>query len=314
MKAVVCTKYGSPDVLQLMDVEKPLPGRLEVCVKIYATAVTASDCIIRGFRLPFWHPMGFMMGVAIGFNGPRQPILGIVFSGVVESLGAGVTRFKKGDEVFGWELFPGFGAYAEYKCIKESGMIIKKPDNMNFVESSALIYGGLLALAIIKKTNIHKGSRVLIYGASGSIGTSAVQLAKYYGAEVTGVCGTTNLDLVKSLGADEVMDYTKEDAIEKVYDIIIDAVGKKKTSKLKQACRKALVPGGRYISIDDGAPKNDIGDLNLLKELAEAGKLKSIIDKTYPIDKIAAAHEYADKGHKKGNVIITVFPDSQTRS
>lgn len=306
MKAVICTKYGSPDVLQLMEVEKPLPGKLEVCVKIYATAVTASDCIIRGFRLPFWHPMGFMMGVALGFNRPRQPILGIVFSGVVDTVGPDVTRFKSGDEVFGWELFPGFGAYAEYKCIKENGMIIKKPVNMSFEESSALVYGGLLALAVIKKTNIHKGSKVLIYGTSGAIGTSAVQLAKYYGAEVTGVCGTTNLELVKSLGADEVIDYTKEDAIEKVYDIIIDAVGKKKTSKLKQECKKALAPGGRYISIDDGAPKNDIRDLNLLKELAEAGKLKPIIDKTYPIDKIAEAHEYTDKGHKKGNVIITV--------
>ena len=308
MKAAVCTKYGPPEVLQIMEVAKPVPKNNEICIKVRATAVTASDCIVRGFSIPFWKPMGFMMGLVIGFSRPRQPILGIVFSGEVESLGGNVTLFKKGDNVFGWDLFPGFGCYAQYKCIAESSMVAVKPGNMNFEESAAFPYGGLLALSLVNRAVIRCGQNVLVYGASGAIGTMAVQLAKYSGANVTGVCGTGNLDLIMSLGADAVIDYTKEDAVKSglSYDLIIDAVGKNKSSKLKLQCEKALSPGGRYISIDDGRPKNDITDLNLLREMAESGRLKPVIDRVYPLEQIAEAHRYVDAGHKKGNVIITV--------
>jgi NADPH:quinone reductase-like Zn-dependent oxidoreductase len=311
MKAIICTKYGPPEVLQLTEVDKPVPKNNQICIKNFATAVTASDCIIRGFNIPFWHPMGFMMGLVIGFGKPRQPILGIVFSGEVDSIGRDVRTFRKGDKVFGWDLFPGFGAYAQYKCIAENKMVAIKPENMNFEEAAALPYGGLLAMSLIKRADINNGKKVLVYGASGAIGTSVVQLAKHFGCYVTGICSTANLELVKSLGADTVMDYNKENAVNNgmSYDVIIDAVGKKKTSKLKQESIKALSPGGRYISIDDGAPKTGITDLKLLKELAEKGRLKPVIDRVYPLEQIAEAHAYADKGHKKGNVIITIGQD-----
>ncbi len=311
MKAAVCTKYGPPEVLQIMEVAKPLAKNNEICIKIRATAVTASDCIVRGFSIPFWKPMGFMMGLVVGFKKPRQPILGIVFAGEVESLGGNVTVFKRGDNVFGWDLFPGFGGYAQYKCIAESSMVALKPGNMNFEGAAALPYGGLLALSLVNRSNIKSGQNVLIYGASGAIGTMAVQLAKYSGANVTGVCSTGNLGLVRSLGADAVIDYTKEDTVKSgvFYDLIIDAVGKNKGSKLKLQCKKSLSSGGRYISIDDGRPKNDIEDLNLLKELAEAGSLKPVIDRIYPLEQIVGAHKYTDMGHKKGNVIISVGHD-----
>ena len=308
MKAIVCTKYGPPEVLQLKEVEKPALQNNKVLIKIFATAVTASDCIIRGFKLPIWHPMGLMMGLAIGFTKPRQPILGIVFAGEVDSVGKDIKSFTKGDQVFGWDLFPAFGAYAEYKCMPEKGMLAIKPTNVTYEEAAAIPYGGLLALYFLKKGNIQSRQKVLIYGASGAIGTSAVQLARYYGAEVTAVCSTANLELVKSLGAESVIDYTKEDFtnIEESYDLIFDAVGKRKSSKLKLQCKKALTPNGKYISVDDGSPKVYIEDLILLKELVAAGKIKPVIDKRFPLEQMAEAHEYVEKGHKKGNVVITV--------
>ena len=314
MKAVICTKYGSPEVLQLKEAEKPTPKNNEVLIKIFATAVTASDCIVRGFKLPIWHPMGLMMGLALGFTKPRQPILGIVFAGEVEMLGKDVKEFKKGDPVFGWDLFPAFGAYAEYKCMSEKGMLAIKPTNVNCEEAAAIPYGGLMALSNLRKGNIQSGQKVLIYGASGSIGTSAVQLAKYFGAKVTGVCSTANLELVKSLGANTLTDYTKEDVSNsgEFYDFILDAVGKRKSSKLKLQCKKALTPNGKYISVDDGAPQIRTDDLILLKELVEAGKIKPFIDRTYPLEQIVEAHRYVDKGHKKGNVIITVEHNNKT--
>lgn len=308
MKAIVCTKYGPPEVLQLKEVEKPALQNNKVLIKIFATAVTASDCIIRGFKLPIWHPMGLMMGLAIGFTKPRQPILGIVFAGEVDSVGKDIKSFTKGDQVFGWDLFPAFGAYAEYKCMPEKGMLAIKPTNVTYEEAAAIPYGGLLALYFLKKGNIQSRQKVLIYGASGAIGTSAVQLARYYGAEVTAVCSTANLELVKSLGAESVIDYTQEDFtnIVESYDLIFDAVGKRKSSKLKLQCKKALTPNGKYISVDDGSPKVSIEDLILLKELVAAGKIKPVIDKRFPLEQMAEAHEYVEKGHKKGNVVITV--------
>jgi NADPH:quinone reductase-like Zn-dependent oxidoreductase len=306
MKAIVCTKYGPPEVLQLQEVEKPTPKNNEVLIKIFATAVTASDCIIRGFKVPIalWLPMS----LAVGFMKPRQPILGIVFAGETESVGRDVKSFKKGDQVFGWDLFPGFGAYAEYKCMSEEGMLAIKPTNMNYEEAAAIPYGGLLSLHFLKKGNIQSGQKILIYGASGANGTSAVQLARSFGAKVTGVCSTANLELVKSLGADTVIDYTKEDFANRgeLYDFIFDAVGKRKSSTFKLQCKKARTPNGKYISVDDGSPKVSVEDLNLLKELVEAGKLKPVIDRHYPLEQIAEAHRYVDEGHKKGNVVITL--------
>ena len=304
MKAIVCTKYGPPDVLQLKEVEKPIPKNKEVLINIFATAVTASDCIIRGFKLPVWQPMGLLMGLALGFTKPRQPILGMVFAGEVESVGKDVKSFAKGDPVFGWDRFV-FGTYAEYKCMPEDGILAIKPNNVNDEEAAAALFGGLLALHYLRKGNIQRVQKVLIYGASGAIGTSAVQLARYFGAEVTGVCSTGNLEMVKSLGANKVIDYTKEDFTNKgeLYDFIFNAVGKRKT---KLQCKKALTRNGKYITVDDGSPKIYINDLILLKELVEAGKIKPVIDRIYPMEQMAEAHRYVDKGHKKGNVVITI--------
>ena len=302
MKAIVCIKYGPPEVLQLKEVEKPTPQNDEVRIKICATAVTSSDCIIRGFKVPiiFWIPMA----LAVGFPKPRQPILGMVFAGEVESAGKDVKSFKTGDQVFGWDRFV-FGTYAEYKCIPEEGMLAIKPSNVNYEGAAAVPYGGLLALPFLRKGNIQSGHKILIYGASGAVGTCAVQLARYYGAEVTGVCSTTNIELVKSLGADKVIDYTKEDFTKRseLYDFIFNAVGKRKA---KLQCKKALTPNGKHVTVDDGSPKIQIEDLILLKELVEAGKIKPVIDRCYALEQMAEAHRYVDKGHKRGNVVITV--------
>ncbi len=302
MKAIICTKYGPPEVLQLKDVEKPTPRKNEVCIKIFATAVTASDCIVRGFKVPiiFWIPMA----LAVGFPKPRQPILGMVLAGEVESVGKDVKSFKKGDQVFGFDRFV-FGTYAEYKCTPEEGMLVLKPTNVNYEEAAAIPFGGLLALHFLRKGNIQSGQKILIYGASGAVGTSAIQLANYFGAEVTGVCSTMNLELVKSLGADTVIDYTKEDFMNRgeLYDFIFNAVGKRKA---KLQCKKALTSNGKHITVDDGHPKLHIEELILLKELVEAGKIKPVIDRRYPLEQTAEAHRYVEKGHKKGNVVITV--------
>jgi NADPH:quinone reductase-like Zn-dependent oxidoreductase len=239
MKAVVCTKYGPPEVLQLQEVEKPAPRQHEVCIKIHATAVTASDCIVRGFALPVWHPIGLMMGLVVGFGKPRNPILGMVLAGEVESIGREARRFTAGDQVFAFTVKSSiqmrFGTYAEYICLPEESMMAVKPANLSFEEAAAVPYGGLLALHFLKKGNIKRGQKVLIYGASGAIGTAAVQLAKHhFGAEVTGVCSTTNLALVKSLGANYIIDYTKENVTSsgEQYDFVLDAVGKRKSSNL----------------------------------------------------------------------------------
>jgi NADPH:quinone reductase-like Zn-dependent oxidoreductase len=305
MKAIVCTKYGPPEVLQLREVEKPAPRSNEVCIKIFATAVTASDCIIRGFKVPFifWLPMG----LAVGFTRPRQPILGMVLAGEVESAGSDVKSFKKGDPVIGWDRFA-FGTYAEYKCMPAAGMLVIKPSNMTYEEAAAVPFGGLLALHYLKKGVVQSGQKILIYGASGAIGTSAVQLARSFGAKVSGVCSTVNLELVQSLGADPVFDYTQEDFTNRSerYDFIFDAVGKRKSSKFKLQCKSALAQDGKYISIDDGSPKLQLEDLIFLKELVEAGKLKAVIDRRYPLEQTAEAHRYVEQGHKKGNVVITV--------
>ncbi|HML20995.1 MAG TPA: NAD(P)-dependent alcohol dehydrogenase [Aggregatilinea sp.] len=318
MKAVVCTKYGPPEVLQLKEVEKPTPKHHEVCIKIRATAVTASDCIVRGFKLPIWHPIGLLMGLVVGFRGPRNSILGMVLAGEIEAVGRDVTQFKSGDQVF---AFTGthFGCYAEYTCLPEGRMMVfpgtvpsvitAKPSTMTYEEAAAVVYGVAMASHFLRGGHIQRGQKVLIYGASGAIGTTAVQIAKHhYGAEVTGVCSTANLEFVTSLGADHVLDYTRQDSVVEGarYDFVMDAVGKKKSSKLKLACKNALTANGKYMSVDSGNPTPRLEDLVLLRELIEAGKFRAVIDRCYPLEQIVEAHRYVDQGHKKGNVVITV--------
>ena len=304
MKAVVCTKYGPPDVLQLKEVEKPTPRNNEVCIKIFATAVTASDCIVRGSKVPLrlWLPMRLV----IGLTKPRNPILGMVLAGEVESVGTEVTRFHKGNQVYAFNIR--CGTYAQYTCLPENSVLALKPSNVTYEEAAAVPYGGLLALHFLRKSQIQSGQKVLIYGASGAVGTAAVQLARHFGTEVTGVCSTTNVALVKSLGAEKVIDYTQEDFTKRgeLYDIIFDAVGKRKSSKLKVQSHQALTPNGKYLSVDDGSPKLRSEDLLFLKELVEAGKIKPVIDRSYPLEQIVEAHRYVETGHKKGNVVITV--------
>ena len=304
MKAIVCTKYGPPEVLQFQEVEKPTPRNNEVGIKIFATAVTSSDCLIRGSKVPLrlWLPMRLV----IGFTKPRKPILGMVFAGEVEAVGTEVTRFQKGNQVYAFNIR--CGTYAQYTCLPENSVMAFKPSTLSYKQAAAVPYGGLLALHFLRKIQIQSGKKVLIYGASGAVGTSAIQLARHFGAEVTGVCSTTNVALVKSLGADTVIDYTQEDFTNRGerYDCIFDAVGKRKSSQLKLQCKQALTPTGKYLSVDDGSPNLRSEDLHFLTELIEAGQIQAVIDRCYPLEHIVEAHRYVDAGHKKGNVVITV--------
>jgi NADPH:quinone reductase-like Zn-dependent oxidoreductase len=307
MKAVVYEKYGPPEVLHIKDVEKPIPKDNEVLIKNYATTVHIGDTRMRGFRVPklHWLPMRMFLGI----TKPKRKILGMEVSGIIESVGKDVKEFKKGDEVFSLTGFGG-GGYAEYLSVRAldgnevKGMVVHKPLNLTFEQAAAVPAGALTALLHMQKVNIQKGKKILIYGASGSVGTYAVQIAKYYGGEVTGVCSTSNLELVKSIGADKVIDYTKEDFTKsgEVYDIVFDAVYKISKSQ----CKNILKENGIFDSSHAKIPQPKEKDLIFLKELIEKNKLKPVIDKTYTIDQIVEAHRYVDKGHKKGHVIIKI--------
>jgi len=324
VKAIVYTNYGPPDVLTFKEVKKPIPKDHEVLVRVYATTVTPGDWKVRSFKdIPplFWLPYR----IYLGFRKPKRTILGMELAGEIESVGKDVTQLRKGDQVFGTSPKTSFGAYAEYICLPGEGTVAIKPVNMTYEEAGGVPYMGLSALFYLKKGNIQSGHRVLINGASGSVGTYAVQIAKYFGAEVTGVCSTANLELVKSLGADKVIDYTKEDFTKtgQTYDIILDAVAKNSFFQ----CKGSLKQNGVYISTIPtlilllqmlwsskiGSKKaiyldviDTKEDLIFLRELIEAGKLQSVIDRCYPLEHTPEAHRYAEKGHKKGNVVITL--------
>ncbi len=308
MKAIVCTKYGPPEVLRLKEVPKPIPGDNEVLIKIHATTVHVGDVRIRRFDVPRWQWL--IARLALGLTGPRNPILGMEAAGEIEAAGKDVTKFKVGDAVFA-SLFPAkqaFGGYAEYKCVPESGTIALKPAGLSYEEAAAIPGGGMTALLVLEKAKLQPGQKVLIYGASGSVGTFAVQVAKHhFGAEVTAVCSTANLEMVRGLGADRVVDYTREDFTQggAIYDVIFDAVDKLAPAHGK----KALGKTGIYLNVakDSGSGGGVSAEiLNRLKALVEAGTLKVVIDRCYPLEQIVEAHRYVEAGHKKGNVAITV--------
>ncbi len=308
MKAVVYTKYGPPEVLQIKDVEQPTPKNNEIRVKIHATSVTAGDVIMRTLHIPGPRWQRIFARLYLGLIKPKRAILGMELAGDVDALGKDVTLFKKGDPVFALTLGFDFGGYAEYKCLPEKGMVAVKPSNLSYEEAAVVPCGGITALTMLQKATIQPGQKVLIYGASGSVGTFAVQLARFFGADVTGVCSTANLEMVTSLGADTVIDYTRDDFTQcgETYDVIFDTVDKIPAAQAKKALKK----GGIYLNAITSSVRIKPENLMHLKQLVEDGATKAVIDRCYPLEQIVEAHKYVEKGHKKGNVVITM-PDTK---
>ena len=304
MKAVVYTQYGPPEVLRLTEIPKPTPKDNEVLIKVKATTVHVGDTRMRSFTVP--KGMWLFARLFLGVFRPRRQVLGMEVSGDVEAVGKGVTRFKPGDPVFASTASVNFGGYAAYKCMPENGMLAVKPDNLTYEEAAAAPNGANTALRCLRKANIQPGQKVLIYGASGSVGTYAVQIAKRcFLAEVTGVCSGANLELVKSLGADAVIDYTREDFTEngKTYDVIFDAVGKLSPAQAKRASERA----GVYLNVlVDSGRGEKLEEFHFVRQLLEEGTLRPVIDRCYPLEQIVEAHRYVDQGHKKGHVVITL--------
>ena len=298
MKAIVYTKYGKPEVLQAREVPKPAPKSNEILVKIHATTVSAADVRMRKAD-------PFLVRIFNGLFKPRKiNTLGLEFSGEVVETGPHVKQFKTGDHVFATSGFK-FGAYAEYICLPESGAVAIKPASLTFEEAASVPVGAITALYFLKeKAHIQKGQKVLVNGASGSVGSYAVQLARYYGAEVTAVCSSANVEVVRSLGADHVIDYTREDFTKSTqkYDIIFDAVG----MSTKSNCKNILIPNGRFVTVKKGQGMRYANKMNFLKEFIEAGKLKPVVDRVYAFEQIVKAHYYVENGHKKGNVVVTL--------
>jgi len=317
MKAIICIKYGPPEVLQLKEVEKPIAKDNEILIRIFATAVNSGDCRLR--KADPW-----VVRLFFGFTKPKHPVLGGVFSGEIEAIGKSVTRFEVGDKVFG-STGMSFGAYAEYKCLPEDGILSIKPNNISHEQAATIPFGGTTALHFLRKANIKRGQKVLIYGASGAVGSAAVQLAKYFGAEVTGVCSTSNVEMVKSIGADNVIDYTKEDftANGEIYDVIFETVNKLSFLNSTKSLKKqgTLILGASGLSgmlhgawtsmtssrkVISGMINEKADDIILLKKLIENGVYKAVVDRSYPLEQMVEAHRYVEQGHKKGNVAISL--------
>lgn len=300
MKAILAKSYGGPEVLESSEINKPIPKDSEVLIKIIAASVSSGDVKMRSLNLSL--PMKLMMKLIFGIKRPRKSILGSQFAGIIEDVGKNVRKFKKGDEMYGITGMK-LGCYAQFICLKENAVMIKKPENVSFAQAVPVSFGAMTALHLLRKGTIHDHSEVLIYGASGSVGTYAIQIAKYYGAQVTAVCSKKNFELVKSLGADKTIDYHTEDFIKsnQKYNVILDAVGKISAKHAKQA----LLPDGKYISVTSPTSET-LEKLDFLNTLLEEGKLKTVIDKTFSLKNIQDAHRYVDSNHKVGNVIIEV--------
>ncbi len=309
MQAVICTKYGPPEVLQLQELPKPEPADNEILVRIHATTVHTGDVRIRSLNVPGPAWQRFAARLYLGFSRPKQPVLGMDLAGRVEAVGSDVTRFKPGDDVFASTLWAGFGAYAEYKCLPEDTKVALMPATLSYEEAAPIPSGGLTALCVLRLAAIEPGHAVLVYGASGSVGSFAVQIAREMGAAVTGVCSTGNVAMVEALGAERVIDYTREDVTAggAVYDVVFDAVGKLPEERAEQLVRE----GGVYLNVNTSSDQCDIlpDDLDTLRQWAEAGTLRAAIDRRYPLREIVEAHRYVELGHKKGNVVVVVGGD-----
>lgn len=305
MRAAICTGYGPPQLMVVRDVPKPKPGAKDVCIRVRAAALTTSDTRIRGLQFP--RRLRVPLRAMLGIRAPRR-VMGLVLSGEVDSVGSSVTRFKPGDEVFGFDDTFRFGAHAEYACWPEKDVLALKPKNLSHVEAATIPYGGLMAKFFLRRAALESGQRVAIFGASGANGTSAVQLARLAGATVTGICSGRNVELVKSLGATSCVDYTVEDFTKSdaKYDIVLDAVGRLRNPPPKESIERVLAPGGVYVSVDETSPKFTQEDLDELARMSESGLLRPVVDRTYPLSRIVEAHAYVDQGHKRGNVILTM--------